>query len=158
MTATLIRCGKCKSTHSSVSDVRACYVAVTGPLASVPTDIPMAHVAPSTRPPSTVGDGYYAIDIDDTVKFYRVRTETDPKSKWFNFTFLDVQASDVFHPIKASDTRKRVYAAIYMQGEIEGQQRYGQMIGKCGVCGRTLTDELSRERGIGPICWGRIYP
>jgi hypothetical protein len=30
--------------------------------------------------------------------------------------------------------------------------RYGMLIGKCGVCGRTLTDEESRANGIGPVC------
>lgn len=33
--------------------------------------------------------------------------------------------------------------------------RYGKEIGKCGICGLRLTDELSRERGIGPICWDK---
>ena len=34
---------------------------------------------------------------------------------------------------------------------------YGHAIGKCGICGRTLTNDESRSRGIGPICaqkWG----
>lgn len=29
---------------------------------------------------------------------------------------------------------------------------YGRLIGSCGHCGRTLTNEVSRERGIGPKC------
>ena len=33
---------------------------------------------------------------------------------------------------------------------------YGQRFGKCGVCNRTLTNKISIERGIGPICEGRI--
>lgn len=28
--------------------------------------------------------------------------------------------------------------------------------GKCGCCGRTLTEPLSLTRGIGPDCWNRI--
>ncbi len=35
--------------------------------------------------------------------------------------------------------------------------RYGHEIGKCGICSRTLTNDISRERGIGPVCaekWG----
>lgn len=35
--------------------------------------------------------------------------------------------------------------------------RYGHEIGKCGICGRKLTNDESRARGIGPICaekWG----
>ena len=29
---------------------------------------------------------------------------------------------------------------------------YGQELGHCGICGRELTDEDSRARGIGPKC------
>lgn len=29
---------------------------------------------------------------------------------------------------------------------------FGQEIGRCGVCGKTLTDETSRAYGIGPVC------
>jgi hypothetical protein len=34
---------------------------------------------------------------------------------------------------------------------------YGLKIGKCGICSRKLTNDISRERGIGPVCaerWG----
>jgi hypothetical protein len=34
--------------------------------------------------------------------------------------------------------------------------RYGQELGHCGRCGRTLTDEESRGRGIGPDCWSKM--
>lgn len=30
---------------------------------------------------------------------------------------------------------------------------YGKLLGKCAYCGRSLTDALSRHRGIGPDCW-----
>ena len=30
--------------------------------------------------------------------------------------------------------------------------KYGRLTGRCGCCGRTLTDPKSIERGIGPIC------
>jgi len=32
---------------------------------------------------------------------------------------------------------------------------YGQLIGSCGRCGLTLTDETSRSIGLGPICAGK---
>lgn len=34
-------------------------------------------------------------------------------------------------------------------------ERYGLLIGKCGICHRKLTNEESRKRGIGPICAAR---
>jgi hypothetical protein len=35
----------------------------------------------------------------------------------------------------------------------EAMVRYGKEKGCCAYCGRSLTDELSRSRGIGPDCW-----
>lgn len=32
---------------------------------------------------------------------------------------------------------------------------FGQKVGQCGVCGSPLTDQDSRDRGIGPICYGK---
>lgn len=34
--------------------------------------------------------------------------------------------------------------------------RFGREIGSCAHCGRTLTDEESRERGIGPVCARKV--
>jgi len=98
-----------------------------------------------------VPDGYYAIDIDGTVKFYRLDTGKDT-GRWAGFRFLSVQASDDFHPIKGLDTKRRVLEAILKQKPEEAAKRYGIEIGSCGVCGRTLTDETSRAYGIGPVC------
>lgn len=33
---------------------------------------------------------------------------------------------------------------------------FGKLYGVCAVCGRTLTNEESIERGIGPVCAGRF--
>lgn len=34
--------------------------------------------------------------------------------------------------------------------------RYGKELGVCGVCGRTLTNDESREMGIGPVCLNNL--
>jgi hypothetical protein len=36
-------------------------------------------------------------------------------------------------------------------------ERYAELIGRCYVCGRTLTDPDSRARGIGPICMDKSF-
>lgn len=37
--------------------------------------------------------------------------------------------------------------------------QFGRLIGKCGCCGRWLTDPESKMRGIGPDCWEDLgYP
>lgn len=33
---------------------------------------------------------------------------------------------------------------------------FGKATGICAVCGKSLTDKLSKERGIGPVCWDRV--
>ena len=103
---------------------------------------------PAPSPLPVVEDGRYAIDIDDTTKFYRVNTGRDGR-KW-----LDVQASDDFHPIHNYATKHAILTAIAADPRA-ALVRYGQLLGKCGICGRTLTDEQSRSDGIGPICNGR---
>lgn len=39
---------------------------------------------------------------------------------------------------------------------LEDAKEFGVLYGTCCVCGRTLTNEVSIERGIGPICGGRF--
>jgi len=39
---------------------------------------------------------------------------------------------------------------------MEQAAEFGALYGTCCVCGRTLTDEKSIERGIGPVCAGRL--
>jgi hypothetical protein len=54
-------------------------------------------------------------------------------------------------------TRERILRMIAEQDPAECAMRYGLEIGKCGICGRRLTNDLSRKLGIGPVCrenWG----
>lgn len=38
----------------------------------------------------------------------------------------------------------------------EAMKHYGTITGRCAICNRTLEDEVSVARGIGPVCWERI--
>jgi len=89
----------------------------------------------------------YAVDIDGTTKFYRIK----PGRK-AGFWFIDVQASDEYHPIRNAGTKAAIIKAIVAAGPDACMARYGQLIGSCGRCGRTLTDADSRAMGIGPDC------
>lgn len=51
----------------------------------------------------------------------------------------------------ARTTQYAVLDAIAENPE-EAAACYGHNIGKCGLCGRKLTNDESRARGIGPIC------
>lgn len=107
--------------------------------------ITSAPQAPAPSPLPQVPDGRYAIEIDGTVKFYRVNTGRDGR------VWLDVQASDDLHPIHNYATKLAVFTAI--AADVRGAlARYGIALGVCGVCGRTLTDAESIALGIGPVC------
>ena len=43
--------------------------------------------------------------------------------------------------------------AFIMHDPWNSAKVYGAITGSCGICGRTLTDPVSKARGIGPDCW-----
>lgn len=53
--------------------------------------------------------------------------------------------------------RPAVFDLILEQGLEECARRYGREIGKCGICGRRLTNDESRAAGIGPVCRSRWW-
>lgn len=97
--------------------------------------------------------GRYAVEIDGALKFFRVDKPTE--GRWKGYTFLKVQASDEFHPIRAKAARDAILCEIAKDPK-EAMLRYGREIGACGHCGRTLTNDESRGRGIGPVCANKI--
>lgn len=106
--------------------------------------------ASATRP--TVANGRYALVAGDGVKFYRVNTPDS--GKWSGYTFVSALASDDEHAIRNRDARSAILAAIV--ADPDSLARYGREIGACGICNRTLTDDESRARGIGPVCYARL--
>lgn len=96
-----------------------------------------------------VPEGRYALDEQGVVKFYVYSKPTE--GRWAGRAFLSSQASDTLYPIRNFDTKRLILAAIAADPKA-ASLRYGQELGVCGVCGRTLTDESSRSAGIGPIC------
>jgi hypothetical protein len=98
---------------------------------------------------------YFIVDPTDGVeKFYRVNKPEAP-SKWAGRTFIDVQASDYFYPVKDVKHKLAILKTIAVD-PIMSMNEYGMRLGVCGNCGRTLTDRGSRLKGIGPICEGRL--
>jgi hypothetical protein len=100
-----------------------------------------------------VPDGRYAVEEDGTLKFFHIRNGK-ANTRWAGFVFVDIQASDDLYPLKDRARKARVLAAIAADLET-ASRRYGQELGVCGRCGRTLTDEESRAYGIGPVCRGK---
>jgi hypothetical protein len=114
---------------------------------------------PSGRPAAAkpisvdVESGRYALRADGIVKFYKVDKVTE--GKWAGRTFIKAQASDEMYPIRSSVERNRLLSEIAKDPKA-AMILYGTELGACGHCGRTLTDEDSRARGIGPICAAKL--
>jgi len=91
-----------------------------------------------------VNDGRYAVPKGDgTLMFYSVKNGRSQ-------VFLDVWASAERHPIRNPNEKLRILTAI--ANDPDAGPRFGREIGACYKCGRVLTDELSRQLGIGPVC------
>lgn len=107
-----------------------------------------------------VPSGHYAVRTDDgVVKFFKI--DNLDKGKWAGWVFVKAQASDDFFKTGAQRP-----GCAYRGGQADLLTRiaadpqaacalYGHEIGVCGICGRTLTDEESRARGVGPVCAGK---
>lgn len=109
-----------------------------------PVDITEQHI-PSGR--------YAIVNADGSVSFYRVNTPQD--GRWAGRTFVDRYASDDRIPVRDRVERTRVLDAIGTDPH-GAMALYGREVGRCGNCGRMLTDETSREIGIGPDCCERL--
>lgn len=97
--------------------------------------------------------GRYALVADDgAVKFYVVDRPTD--GHWAGRTFLSALGSGERYPIRNRDERNRILRDIADDVD-EARIRYAMELGRCGCCGRALTDEVSRAAGIGPDCADR---
>ncbi|UJQ86570.1 hypothetical protein SEA_PENGUINLOVER67_48 [Mycobacterium phage PenguinLover67] len=111
---------------------------------AAPADLPSAEIVPAGR---------YAIETEDGatngLAFYKV--DRPEEGKWAGRVFVKLMVSDEEQRMSWAAT-KSILAKIAEVGAAEASARYGHEIGECGVCGRTLTNDESRERGIGPIC------
>jgi hypothetical protein len=117
----------------------------------------LMKIRPAPKPPTdapSVPDGRYALaDADGTVRFYVVRSPQE--GRWQGWTFVDAMASDDRWPIKDRARKAEILTAIAAD-PMAALARFGQEIGSCGHCGRTLTDAESRARGIGPVCLSKL--
>lgn len=71
--------------------------------------------------------------------------------------YLGKVVGTTFHPVSAcTPERTEALAKATFDPHAEAI-RYGQATGECCCCGAELTDPVSIERNIGPICEGRYF-
>jgi hypothetical protein len=165
-----VKCAKCSKFqepvyHEGVEGVRQCQLGSTTVAESAPTPAPSQE--PDWSSPGYTGKRYdlseleakvpagrYAVQMaDDRLHFFVV--DKPDTGRWSGYTFVKEQASDTLHPVKSPKRREGILQAI-AKDPGEAMLRYGLELGKCGHCGRTLTNEESRAAGIGPICSGKM--
>ncbi len=109
----------------------------------------MAHVPTAEEVPA----GRYAIETasgaTNELAFYVVDRPTE--GRWAGYVFVKLMVSDEEQRL-SRDTQTAILRKIAEVGAATASARYGHEIGKCGVCNRTLTNDESRARGIGPVC------
>lgn len=96
--------------------------------------------------------GFYAIPTVEGARnalaFYRVDVPTEGKWAGYTFVKLIIGGQEPTRVPKAQATG--ILARI--AADPDAGPRYGQEIGKCCRCNRTLTNDESRAAGIGPEC------
>lgn len=108
---------------------------------------------------SPVLRGHYALDTSGSGEFARRFTNdttffhvwVGSRGGWKVYLHVsDDDRHEVPWPLK-----RDILLAI-ARDPAAASARFGHEKGRCGVCGRGLTNDLSRELGIGPVCRSRV--
>lgn len=102
---------------------------------------------PATKFVGDLEDGRYAVEIDGKLRFFHV-THGKKNDK----LYVKERTGDNVTKLCAGLKYATVITAVKAAGPLEAMKVYGQKIGRCGCCGKALTDETSRALGIGPVC------
>lgn len=178
-TLTGIKCGHCPGRHQTAGQVLDCSRGRNGRgqfntvrNSMQPQDQPVVRSTP--RPPQindqltnmllATKDGRYAVRLDtnEPYKFLRLSRPTKGRSK--DFLKIQSQHSDMLAIVamihvsgRASsrylhDARYLPALRLLVCDPVTAMIEYGRRKGKCGRCGKTLTDDRSRFYAIGPEC------
>lgn len=110
-------------------------------------------------------DGNYAARVSDDAEMRFFRVDRPEHGKMKGFTKVQTRHSDVLHlcyliypegDFRVYDDRYADHLLSVLADQTLARVRYGQELGKCCICAKTLTDERSRYYGIGPECVTRF--
>ena len=119
-------------------------VSVPSPFIGVSTDATVERTPTPDNP--GVADGHYALGNGHQ---YRIR----PLRRGSSYRRAQVRRGGYGGWVTCN--LAVAVAAIRAEGERTATVRFGELTGRCGVCGRTLTDPESIARSIGPTCLSR---
>jgi Family of unknown function (DUF6011) len=104
-----------------------------------------------------IPSGYYAIPSlsgTNDLDFYRVDRPT--KGRWAGYTFVKMVVggkSDM--AVRGKQRLYDILCSIKKSPE-QAALRYAQQLGRCSRCNTHLTDEVSRQYGMGPNCRSKV--
>lgn len=109
-----------------------------------------------------IPDGIYDVDTLDGMMTIKIRTNPeiqakvasieDPSSQW-GWTKVAIIRRGVATPQwGANAERMEALRLLASPNAMQFATAFGKRTGRCGVCGRELTDPESIAMGIGPIC------
>lgn len=103
--------------------------------------------------PELLPAGRYAVESDEgELRFYHVWRGT--RNPEIINVYLQHGQDETQMPFKAA---LGICRKIVSDGPAQAAIRYGREIGECSICGRRLTNRVSRSLGIGPVCGGRFW-
>jgi hypothetical protein len=115
-------------------------------------DKPREQQIKTTGPLGELQPGRYAIENSKgELRFYQLWSSPDDKVH---------RLYVMFGPYEAKLPKPAQQAIAQKILDADPKQcalRFGAEIGQCSNCGRRLTNRVSRELSIGPICGGRIF-
>jgi hypothetical protein len=102
--------------------------------------------------------GRYAVQTGDEndIMFYRVieATNKETGNKYHIIKVLGGPQEYLITGARALSAAKMIVRA----GIGNSAALYGHKIGRCSICHTRITNRVSRELGIGPVCGGRVFP
>lgn len=112
-------------------------------------------VEQADRKPAVLADvpeGHYAIPSSGSNDLMFVRVDRPTEGRWAGRVFVKMVVGGKPEQPVERERVAGILARIAAAGVAESATLYGQQIGRCWMCNRTLTDEQSRREGIGPDC------
>lgn len=116
---------------------------------------PVASQSATTLTLDLVSGKYDVPDEDGVIVTVEVDRGSD---NWEGWTFVRVAGEKIGQQRPGESYRgQNVLVLERLQADpVAAAAHYGHRTTTCGICGRHLEDPESVERGIGPVCWGRL--
>lgn len=110
-----------------------------------------------------VADPRHITDPDSQPSRLKLRIDQPNTGKWAGWVFVKDDAEYGYGQRYGKQAPGRSYIgdvedilARIIADPTNALAAYGQLVGSCGICGRRLEDQDSIDRGIGPVCFGKL--